>query len=368
MLWQGFHRDEAERSVFDGAFVHVAGAGKGSFNHRFAQTTRHPSQFEDQQYPADVFPFTTVVETDPVTDAQGSMLDRARSSGVVPKIVYTTTSTEYWTRAASLLHTDVEGRRDVPMAPETRLYFFAGAQHGVWSFTDRWPYEHCTNGFDHRYGMRALLAALKLWVDEEKEPPESVYPTLAAGTLGTVSDYREQFPGLPGFQLPSANLQPPRIDLGPRFATEGIADHQPAALGPAFMTLVPLPDDDGIDRGGIRLPGIAAPLATHTGWNLRRSEIGAGGKLARWSGSILPFPNDEVERTATGDPRRSLPERYGSRGDYGLTVERAGKALIDQGFLLEDDLGAVKAVALDRFDKISSHQPSDLSCAYAVGN
>ncbi|MGI9504130.1 MAG: alpha/beta hydrolase domain-containing protein, partial [Geminicoccaceae bacterium] len=66
MLWQGFHLDEVGRTAFDGVFVHVAGAGKGSFNHRFAQTTRHPSQFEDQQYPADFFPFTTAPSTDPV--------------------------------------------------------------------------------------------------------------------------------------------------------------------------------------------------------------------------------------------------------------------------------------------------------------
>ena len=43
MLWQALHVDEAGRMVFDGALIHVAGAGKGSFNHRFAQTTRHPS-------------------------------------------------------------------------------------------------------------------------------------------------------------------------------------------------------------------------------------------------------------------------------------------------------------------------------------
>ncbi|MCP3994884.1 MAG: hypothetical protein GY722_07450, partial [bacterium] len=43
MLWQGFHVDEAGRMVFDGARIHVAGGGKGGFNHRFAQTTHHPS-------------------------------------------------------------------------------------------------------------------------------------------------------------------------------------------------------------------------------------------------------------------------------------------------------------------------------------
>lgn len=366
MLWQGFHRDEAGRMVFDGALVHVAGAGKGSFNHRFAQTTRHPSQFEDQQYPADVFPFTTVPSTDSVTGKRGSMLDAVRKAGAVPKIFYTTTSTEYWTRAASLLHTDVNGVEDVALAPETRLYFFSGAQHGNWAFEDRWPYAHCTNGFDHRFGMRALLSSMQRWLEEGTTPPDSVYPTFADGTLGTVAAYQDRFPSLPDFDLPSVNLKPPRLDLGPRFATEGIVDRQPAGLGNPFETAVPLPDDDGIDLGGIRLPGIAVPLATHTGWNIRRPEIGAEGKLARWSGSMLPFAPDKDTRGKTGDPRPSLETRYGSRKDYAEAIERASVALVDGGFLLEADTSKVKAAALRRFDKIRNHSPADLSCAYSL--
>ena len=366
MLWQGFHVDEAGRMVFDGALVHVAGAGKGSFNHRFAQTTRHPSQFEDQQYPADVFPFTTVPSTDPVTGEQGSMLDAARQARAVPKIFYTTTSTEYWTRAASLLHTDVDGKEDIALAPETRLYFFAGAQHGNWAFEERWPYAHCTNGFDHRFGMRALLSAMQRWLVEGEAPPESVYPRFADGTLGTVEAYRERFPSLPNFRLPRANLKPPRLDLGSRFAAEEIADRQPAGLGEPFVTAVPLPDDDGIDLGGIRLPGIAVPLATHTGWNLRRPEIGADDKLARWSGSMLPFAANERDRQNAGDPRPSLEARYGSREDYGEAVERASATLVRQGFLLEADVSKVKATALRRFDQIITHPPSDPSCAYSL--
>jgi len=368
MLWQGFHVDERGREIFDGAFVHVAGAGKGSFNHRFAQTTRHPSAFEDQQYPADVFPFTTVGQTDPVTGEEGSFLDRARSVGMLPKIIYTTSSTEYWTRAASLLHTDVEGRLDIPMALETRLYFFAGAQHGVWSFADRWPYEHCTNGFDHRYGMRALLAALKNWVVDGKQPPESVYPTIAGGTLGRVSDYLQRFPDIPNFPLPGANLQPPRLDLGPRFENEGIVDRQPAGLGDPYITLVPLPDADGIDLGGIRLPGIAVPLATHLGWNLRRPEIGAGGKLARWSGSMLPLPIDEASREAAADPRHSIMARYGTRNGYGEEIEQATNDLVGQGFLLEADRAQIKAKALDRFEGIMAFDAADRSCSYSIAD
>ena len=366
LLWQGFNRDEQGRAVVDGAFVHVAGAGKGSFNHRFAQTTRHPSQLQDQQYPADVFPFTTVPVSDPVTGERGSMLDRARASNTLPKIIYTTTSSEYWTRAASLLHTDVEGRGDVPMAPETRLYFFAGAQHGIWRSADRGAFEHCINNFDHRFGMRALLTALQRWSADDVAPPESVYPTFAGGTLGTVEDYLERFPEIPDFPLPNGNLQPSRLDLGPRFAKEGIVDRQPARFGAPFVTAVPMPDEDGLDLGGIRLPGVAAPLATRTGWNLRRREVGAGGKLARWSGSMLPFANDEIEREQTGDPRASVTARYGSKDGYAEAIVTATNGLVRDGFLLAEDVLEVKEAALRRFDKITRHQRADPSCEYSL--
>ncbi len=364
MIWQGFHRDEAGRRLFDSAFVHVAGAGKGSFNHRFAQTTRHPSHLEDQQYPADFFPFTTVSITDPVSGERGSMLDVARAAGEVPKIFYTTTSTEYWTRAASLLHTDVLGEKDVPMAPETRLYFFAGAQHGNWSWDIRGPYEHCTNAFDHSYGMRALLIALQEWVEESRDPPDSRYPRFEDGTLGTVAEYLQRFPSIPAVRRPAGNLKPPRLDLGRRFADEGIVDTQPATFGQPFMTTVPLPDADGLDLGGIRLPEIAVPVATHTGWNLRRIETGASDKLARWSGSMIPFPADDKMRVTMSDPRRSLESRYASPDGYARRVKDIAGGLVEQRFLLKRDVDDIERAALERFEKVRAHVPSDVSCTY----
>ena len=39
-LYYGFNQDEKGRRVFDGVMAHVAGAGRGSFNHRFAQPSR----------------------------------------------------------------------------------------------------------------------------------------------------------------------------------------------------------------------------------------------------------------------------------------------------------------------------------------
>jgi hypothetical protein len=368
MLWQALHVDEAGRMVFDGALIHVAGAGKGSFNHRFAQTTRHPSHLEDQQYPADFFPFTTTPARDPVTGARGDVLERARAAGAVPRLFYTTTSTEYWTRAASLLHTDVTGSADVPLDPNARLYFIAGAQHGNWRFPERAPFQNCGNPLDHRPPMRALLLALDAWASAGRGPPDSIYPKLAEGTLGSVADFRRAFPKIPGVALPGDNLQPPRLDLGPRFASHGIADKQPPDFGPPYVTRVPLPDADGNDRGGIRLPDLAVPLGTYTGWNLRAPVIGAPDKLARWSGSFVPFAPTETARRAAGDPRPSLAARYPSRADYRDRVDAATRELAKQGFLLAADVPEITARAVAFYDRVRARHADDPACDYIVGD
>jgi hypothetical protein len=346
MLWQGFHLDEAGRQIFDGAWIHGAGAGKGSFNHRFAQTTRHPSHYEDRLYPADVFPFTAAPETDPITGQTAGLLDRARAAGAVPLRFYSSTATEYWTRAASLLHSDVTGRRDIPPDPRARLYVFAGAQHGPGAPGHSRRFLYCNNDLDYRPAMRALLVALARWVGSGDAPLPSVYPTIASGSLGPVAAYRRAFPQVPGLRLPVSNLQPPRLDHGPRFARRGIADLQPARPGQPFVTLVPLPDRDGIDLGAIRLPQVAAPLAGTVGWNLRRADPE---RLGRWQGATLPFETTKAERLAAGDPRPALAERYGSRQAYLAQVELAAEALTARGFLLKEEIPGLLVKAARRY-------------------
>ena len=359
MVWQGFHVDEAGRAVFDGALIHVGGAGKGSFNHRFAQTTRHGSPHEDHQYPADFFPFTTVPQVDPLTGAEGSLLDRARELGAVPKLVFTNTGGEYWTRSASLLHTDVGGMRDTALADEARLYVFAGAQHGSWLIPHRAWFENCINPLDHRPPMRALLLALDAWATAGKAPPPSAFPRIAAGELGTLDEWRAAFPVIPGLRLPEGDLRPPRLEMGPRWV-EGIIDTVPPGFGPAYETRVSLPDADGIARGGIRLPAAAVPLGTYTGWNLRQPRFGAGDQIDRWVGSFLPFPRDE----AAGDPRPSLASRYADRAAYESAVASAAEALVVRRLLLSSDVPAITARLGAFYDRVVAHDPGDLSCEY----
>ena len=362
MLLQGFHVDEAGRPAFDAALIHAPGAGKGSFNHRFAQTTRHPSHYEDHLYPADFFPFTTAPQRDPLTGRTAGLLDAARRAGAAPKLFYLSASTEYWTRAASLLHTDVEGRSDIAPDARVRIYAVAGAQHGVSFRIARGAFENCRNPLDDRPLARALLLALDAWATKGQAPPASAYPRIADGALGTVAEYRRAFPDVPSVTLPTGNLRPPRLDHGPRFEAEGIADLQPPAPGPRFVTLVPLPDGDGLDRGGIRLPEMSAPLGAYLGWNLRRDSA-PGVRLGRWEGSFLPFHATESARRAAGDPRPSIAERYGSEQRFLELTAAAAAALVQRRLLLSGDVPAILARARRAYRALTA-APDLAACAY----
>ena len=344
-VYEGFNADLEGRFVFDAILPHVAGAGKGIFNHRFGQTTRHGSHHEEGLYPSDFFPFNSVPQVDPVTGASGSMLDRARASGHVPRVFFTQTSTEYWSRAASLLHTDVEGAVDAELDPSVRIYMIAGTAHN--SMTGG-VYQSPVNRAATRPVMRALLVALDRWVAEGIEPPESRYPRIDDGTLVDLVAFRAAWPAIPGALAPEDLYRPLRLDPGPRWAGEGIADHVPPRVGPAFRTLVPVVDADGNELAGIRLPHVAVPLATYTGWNLRDPSWGAGGMLTRWMGSYLAFPQTGVERSSLGDPRRSVQDRYPTDDAYVAEVERVCRELVAGGYLLERDAAALMREAAER--------------------
>jgi hypothetical protein len=95
--------------------------------------------------------------------------------------------------------------------------------------------------------------------------------------------------------------------------------------------LVPQVDADGNERAGIRLPDVAVPLATLTGWNFRKAEIGAPDQLFPLLGSFIPFAPTRAVRESAGDPRRSIEERYRGREQYLQQVrhrKRAGQGRI----------------------------------------
>ena len=344
-IWDGFNTDTEGRPVFDGVFVEVAGGGKGLFNYRFWQTTRHGSQHEENLYPSDFFPFTSVPQEDPLTGERGDMFERARAAGNVPKVMFLQTSTEYWSRAASLLHTDVQGTRDIDPDPSVRIYMVTGAPHT--SMTGG-HYDNPLNRLSRGPVSRALFAALDEWVADGVEPPPNRYPRIDDGTLVTLDVYRASFPDIPGSRMPTAVYRPIRLDPGPRWRTAGISDNAPPRVGERYTTLVPAVDSDGNDVAGVRLPDIAVPVDTRTGWNLRTEAWGADGMLTRWMGSVFDFPVTRADREASGDPRPAILERYPTRDAYLRRVSETVRGLQEGRFLLPADAASLLVAAEER--------------------
>lgn len=366
MLHDGLNVDETGRLAFDGAYMEVPGAGASAgFNSRFVQPTRHPSMLEENDYPADFFPFTSGPSRDSVTGETGSTLDHARDArGHLPNLIIANTSTEFWNRGASLIATTPDGTADVAPAANVRLYAFSGAQHYVGRTHTRSPYINCVSTTDHYLAIRALIIALDRWTSESVSPPANAYPSLRDGTLMTVDAYRAAFPRNIGLTPPEQNLRELRLDFGPRFASEGIADQVPPLRGKPFETRVPAPDADGNDRGGVRFIELQVPLGTHTGWNPRSPETGFAWATARFDGSFVPFARTEAERRASGDPRPSIESRYPTRNDFVAKVRAAAKRQVAVGFLLAEDVERAVSENVSLYDRVIAHAPGDQSCEY----
>lgn len=339
LLYQGFNEDERGRIVFDGLMPHVAGGGLGFFNSRFAQPTRHNGQHEDHAYPADRFPFTYGPCTDPVTHQTDSILGRYAKSKQQPKVMHTQSAAEYWHRSGSLVHTTPDAKADAEIPSNVRVYAFGGTQHGPAADPPKQGIgANLPNPADYRPFLRALLVALDDWVRDGKSPPQSQYPRIADGTLISVKQYDAEFPKIPGVHPPTVIQAPVIADYGPPFASNGIITVEPPRVTGHYPVLVPRPDRDGNDTGTLNLPDVAVPLATYTGWNLRRKEVGADGMLASLLGSYLPFARTKAERISKNDPRPSVQERYpdftGYIGQYGGVANR----LQSEGYLLNEDV------------------------------
>lgn len=331
MLYEGFNGDEAGRKVFDGIFANVAGGARGSFNHRFAQPSRHASAHFDALYPTEWFPFTDLPQTDPETQEKGGLLDRCDAAGVTPRIFYTNTSTEYWNRSASLVHTDVRGQEDVEIHSSARVYHFASTKHGPGDVPKKPRQTVPPNPVNFRYAERALLVALDCWVREGVAPPESRYGRIADGSLVDAGDLK--FPTIPNLRSPRRMRRPLRLNWGDRWDA-GIIDCEPPEKGPPFGVRVPQVDEDGNEVAGIRMPEVVAPLGTFTGWRYRQR--GATDALVGLEGMWVPFSRDEDERE--GDSRQSIAQRYSSRKAYLDCVAQAAQKLVKERLMLREDV------------------------------
>ena len=351
----GINEDEDDRMALDGIIPHVAGGMRGEFNLRFGQPSKDVCYIIPE-----MFPFTDTAQTDPVTGAQGSLLDAFESRGRVPKIMFTNTSAEYWRGDAALIHTDLETLTDAAESPSVRRYHFAGCQHGSGDFppveirlNDGIKGQLPFNSVDYAPLLRAALDNLDRWVTDGVEPPASRHPSLNEGTAVESHTLLSRFAQLPGVRVPTQTTRAIRLDYGPE-SHLGRTIKLPADEGEEFPALVADIDESFNERGGIRLPDLTVPVATYTGWNLRDESIGNSGLFIGITGGLagwtLPLPATRAEAEASGDPRASIEERYTSREDYLERVNRAAMDLVAEQYLLEEDVPEVADLAGRKYD------------------
>ena len=317
MIHHDLNVDEMGRRALDGIIANVAGAMLGEFNDRFGQNSKDRPPMMDHFEPFLVEP-------------RGGL-----------KVFYTNSSFEYHRGDAAFTHVDPSGARDVAPVPDVRVYHFTGTEHGlgVWPPSDTTPPAADPRGWAERsqhlrgvvnYGrlLRACLVNLDRWATEGVAPPPSRHPRLDDGTAVDPSMLMKVFDQFPGAHYPRHHARPQRQD----FTT------LPPKPGPAYGTRVSAVDDDGNERGGLAVPELTVPLATHTGWNLRHPDTGGAEQLLYFAGATLPFARTQAERERAGDPRPSIAERYRSRADYLARVRAVAGALVAARCLLEEDV------------------------------
>jgi hypothetical protein len=176
------------------------------------------------------------------------------------------------------------------------------------------------------------------WVRNGTLPPASSYPKISDGTLVPLGAYA--FPKIPGVNQPHEASAAYRLDYGPKWH-EGILSIQPPKVGEAFPVLVPQVDADGNERDGVRLPEITVPLGTYASSNLRDPSIGAADQRLAFEISYIPFAKTAAEREKSGDPRKSIAERYAGHDDYMARFTKATDELVKQRWILPEDREAL---------------------------
>ena len=343
----GFNQDETGIRVIDG-MLKWTGAGNGDqINYRFGQTDRTERNRQDHLYPEGVFPFAYPVLTDHLSGKTGGRNARCSTSNTCPKVFDGNSSNEYWVKAGSLMHTDTHGN-DLPDPANVRFYLISGLSHGVGSATSKRFCQQFLNPTDPYPVLRALLIALDQWVTQGIEPPPSQVPRRTDNTMvqaeprpgfqtGIVPQKSLGWPAIPNVTYTGLITTRHYLDFGPQL-DKGIVSNYPPVLDgrPAYPVFVSKVDQDGNEVAGIRLPPVEAPIATTTGWALRRDAFGENDGCEA-NGQHVAFATTKAERAASGDPRLSLEERYGTHDGYVTAVTKAAEKLQQQRLLLPAD-------------------------------
>jgi len=346
----GFNQAETGQKVFDGHMQWIAAADGLNLNLRFSQPGRTERNRQDHLYAEGIFPFANETSTDHITGKTAGRYDKCTLSNTCPLAVEIYSANEYWVKAASLFHTNTQGTKDLPGNELTRMYLVSSMQHGAGNGNAKGSCQQFQNPLDSAPVQRALFIAMDEWSTHGTLPPASRVPRLADGTLvPPLPQEGMGFPKIPGVTYNGLMTTRYRFNYGPRF-DQGIMDLNPPTVaapyqnnpinGPIYNNMIPKTDADGNDIAGVRLPELAVPLNTYTGWALRAAGQGENDGCES-SGQRIALPATKAARTASGDPRLSIEERYPNFLDYYYKVTQAVNDFVAQGFLLPEDAGAM---------------------------
>ena len=361
----GFNETERGKKAFDGHMQWIAAGNGINMNYRFAQTGRTERNRQNHLYIEGRFPFANVPTFDPITRDVDSRYARCEKTDTCPFGVEIYSANEYWVKAASLLHTTPDGTRDLRDSRYTRNYLMSSMRHGTaaspngpGTLPGRGLCQQADNPLNSAPVQRALFIALDEWATEGRKPPKSRVPKLRDGTL--VPPLPQSGMGFPSIPSPFADTPGPLVtytglkttryhfDYGLGFYDTGIATINPPTFpfttpsyqddprnGPIYPSFIPKTDSDGNDIAGVRLADVTVPLATYTGWALRRGVHANDGCEA--AGQFIPFAATEAERATKGDPRPSVASRYPSFAVYHGKVRAALNDMVEDRLLLCED-------------------------------
>ncbi len=339
----GFNQDEAGRIVWDGANPHVA-ARQLALNFRFAVGSGYAAAYQPGS--EGVLWWSDYADRARRRPTAG-LLDRCRATATCPKIFETFGGLEFWFLRESPDLVGTNAKSDIPLPPNVRRYFFPGTTHGGGrgGFSTATPAapNACVlpaNPNPENETMRALTVALIDWVTKGTEPPPSRYPRLDQGQLAPATKAAMGFPSIPGVPAPDGLVNSVLdYDFGPDFNytdLSGIVSREPPVIKQVIPTLVPKADADGTDVGGVPSVLRQVPLGTYLGWNVTAAGFDKG-RICTLNGGYVPFAKTKTERLASGDPRPSLEERYGTHQAYVDAVKAAAEKAVTERFLLPAD-------------------------------
>ena len=313
----GFNQDEQGRQVLDGIENWVGGGSGGNINYRFAQPDRTERNRQNHLYPEAVFPFAYPVLTDKLTGRRAGRGERCTATHTCAKVIDVNSANEYWVKGASLLHTDTAGN-DLPDPENVRFFLVSGMQHGGGNL-NRGSCQQLHNPTNADTLLRALLVALDAWVVDGTPPPDSMVPRKSDGTTvfatvtpglltGVVPQAALGWPDIPGAKYTGLITTRYALDFGPHF-DKGIITSYPTRgdAKNAYPIFVSKVDHDGNELAGVRLPPVAVPTATLTGWALRREGFGENDGCEA-AGQSIPFATTRSRPNRKGRPK-TLPRR-----------------------------------------------------------